>query len=144
MAKATKFTPERVERFLQAVRLGSTFRLAAQYAGFDHATFYRWLERDATFATQVKEAEGAAVVGWLAKIEKAANDGAWQAAAWKMERRYPDDFGRRERIEQTVEVSGHLDTGPDERLESRITSLAASFRAAGLVGESDDDGEGAT
>ncbi len=31
---------------------------------------------------------------WLAKIEKAASDGAWQAAAWKLERRYPHVYGR--------------------------------------------------
>ncbi len=139
MGKPTKFTPERIERFLQAVRLGAPYRLAAQYAGIDHATFYRWIESNATFATQVKEAEGAAVIGWLAKIEKAANEGSWQAAAWKAERRHPDDFARKERVEQTVEVSGHIDTGSEERLESRITSLAATFKAAGLVGESDDE-----
>ncbi len=31
----------------------------------------------------------------LAKIQKAAADGNWQAAAWWLERRYPADWGRR-------------------------------------------------
>jgi hypothetical protein len=30
----------------------------------------------------------------LAKIEKAASDNNWAAAAWKLERRYPDVYGR--------------------------------------------------
>lgn len=138
MARPTKYTPERVKRFLDAVRLGAPYRLAAHYAGIDHMTFVHWRERYLDFSNQVKEAEGVAVVGWLAKIEKAANDGNWQAAAWKAERRYPDDFGRRERIEQTVEVSGHLDTESRDDVTGRIASLAAALRARGVVSEPDE------
>jgi transposase len=110
VARPTKYTPDRIERFLEAVRAGATFRLACQYAGIDHETYTRWRERYVDFADAVKEAEGGAVVGWLDKIDKAASDGSWQAAAWKLERRYPDDFGRRDRIDQTVEHSGKVET----------------------------------
>jgi hypothetical protein len=27
-------------------------------------------------------------------IDKAAGEGTWQAAAWKLERRYPESYGR--------------------------------------------------
>lgn len=137
MARPSKYTPERVERFLQAVRLGSPFKFAAAYAGIDHATYVNWRERYSDFSAQVKEAEAAAVVGWLAKIEKAANEGSWQAVAWKAERRYPEEFGRRERIEQTVEVSGHIDTSPRESLASRVASLAAALGADEVLSEPD-------
>ena len=39
------------------------------------------------FRERIKEAEGKATQRWLAIIERAANDGSWQAAAWKLERR---------------------------------------------------------
>jgi hypothetical protein len=52
------------------------------------------------FVERIREAEGRAVIGWLAKIEKAATDGNWQAAAWKLERRYPENYGR-QRLELT-------------------------------------------
>ena len=90
----TKYTPDRVKRLLDAVAMGATRTLACHYAGIDLDTLVAWERRYADFAAQVKEAEGRAVVGWLAKIEKAANDGSWQAAAWKLERRYPEDYGR--------------------------------------------------
>ena len=95
MARQTKYTPERSKRLLDAIRMGATYELACNYAGISPDTFDRWRKAHADFAEQVKEAEGAAAVGWLAKIEKAANDGEWQAAAWKLERRYPQMYGRR-------------------------------------------------
>ena len=74
----------------------------------DKATFHRWLnrgERDRTgpfraFCDAIKDAEARAVVGWLAHIQKAAADGEWTAAAWKLERRYPETYGRR--IQETT------------------------------------------
>jgi hypothetical protein len=44
--------------------------------------------------SRLAEAEGRAAIGWLALIEQAAREGNWQAAAWKLERRYPETYGR--------------------------------------------------
>ena len=72
----------------------------------------------AEFQARVEEAKGKAVVGWLAKIEKAASEGSWQAAAWKLERRYPEDYGRRV---QELRHTGQVETGPDvEEMAIRI------------------------
>lgn len=151
MARSYKRTPEVEKRIYDALRLGATYKLAAQYACIDHATLYRWLEKDATFATKVKEAEGAATVGWLAKIEKAASDGNWQAAAWKLERRYPDDFGRRERVEHTGADGGPIQVEQDvtyslEERQRRILSIVDAARGrldpAALPARSDLDSAG--
>lgn len=95
MARKTKYTPETVGKLTQAIQMGATYDLACKYAGISHETFAEWRNTKPEFLEAVKEAEGRAVVGWLAKIEKAANDGNWQAAAWKLERRYPQEYGRR-------------------------------------------------
>lgn len=89
-----KYTPERVERILEALRLGATYELACNYGGISRETFFQWLKTHDDFPDRVKEAEGMAAVGWLDKIEKASADGNWQAAAWKLERRYPRQYGR--------------------------------------------------
>lgn len=102
--RSLKRTPEVEKRILDALRLGSTFKLACQYAGIHVVTFYRWIDSDESFATKVKQVEGTAVVGWLAKIEQAATDGNWQAAAWKLERRYPEDYARRDKVDLEVYV----------------------------------------
>lgn len=94
IAANSKYTPERVEKITNAIAVGATFTHACNYAGIDMDTFARWRKRYAEFADTIKEAEGKAVVGWLARIEAAAKSGQWTAAAWKLERRYPSDYGR--------------------------------------------------
>jgi hypothetical protein len=92
-----------IDKLEQAVSVGATYELAALYAGISPATFQRWRARaktaqDGTALARLRDrllaAEGRAAITWLARIEQAATDGNWQAAAWKLERRYPEQFGR--------------------------------------------------
>jgi transposase len=95
MARKTKLTPDTIQRITQAIAMGATYELASKYGGIHESTFYEWMNTKNEFSDAVKKAEGQAAVGWLAKIEKAANEGEWQAAAWKLERRYPQSYGRK-------------------------------------------------
>lgn len=97
--RKTKYTPETVAKVLQAIRLGATYTLACNYASISLAVFEDWMRDKSDFSESVKAAEGAGAVGWLAKIEQAANEGSWQAAAWKLERKYPKDYGRVVRVD---------------------------------------------
>lgn len=99
--RKTKYTPETVERILQAIRVGSVDEHAAEYGGIDGATFYRWMQRYSEFCEAVTRAKAEARTQSLARIRKAGADGDWRADAWFLERRYPQDYGKR-----AVEVSG--------------------------------------
>lgn len=94
MARRSKLTPEVQQRICDAIVIGATYEHAAAYGGISYDTFNEWNKTKPQFSEEVKAAEARAVVGWLAKIEKAASEGTWQAAAWKLERRYPDLYGR--------------------------------------------------
>lgn len=94
MARPSKYTPDTVKRITDALELGATYEMASNYGGIDYTTFLTWRDNKPEFSKAVKDAEGRAVVKWLAKIEQAASGGTWQAAAWKLERRYPHDFGK--------------------------------------------------
>jgi hypothetical protein len=108
MGRNTKLTPETQKRITDAIRVGATYELAAQYGGIAYNTFNEWMKAGAAapsgkhreFYEAVKIAEGETAVRWLAVIDKAAVE-QWQAAAWKLERRYPRDYGR-----QVHEVTG--------------------------------------
>ena len=79
-----------LEKLEQAILLGATYELAAMYAGISTDTLDRWRKKAETAAEdtplgqlrdRLREAEGRAAIGWLAKIERAANEGNWQAAS---------------------------------------------------------------
>jgi len=121
MARPTKLTPDVQERICQAIQLGATYELAAQYGGVHYQTFLDWMEKGRAdvakqpylaFYEAIKLCEGKAVAGWLAKIEKAASEGSWQAAAWKLERRYPKEYGRT--------VQEHQGQGKDGAVEAEV------------------------
>jgi len=102
VAAPTKFTEDTIKRLEHAISLGAPYSHACRYAGISDETFRQWRESKDGFLGRMEKAEGKAVAGWLGKIERAASQGNWQAAAWKLERRYPADFGRRE----AIDVSG--------------------------------------
>lgn len=109
IGRPSKLTAKTKKRLLEAIELGATYLDACGYAGIHDRTLRRWVEtgeRDldadppiesewAALVNDIRESEGKAVVKWMAKIEKAASEGNWQAAAWKLERRYPERYGRR-------------------------------------------------
>ena len=92
------YSEERAARLLEGLSVGATHELACAYAGMSVDTFERWRRGNsgapADFAELIRLAEGKAAIGWLAKIEREANNGDWRAAAWKLERRYPEQYGK--------------------------------------------------
>lgn len=97
----SKKTPERVAAIVQALRAGNTRRAAVSYGEIDHATFYRWLDDDATFRDAVEKAEADAEVRFVAQVAQAASGGTWSAAAWWLERRRGQDWRRHDSLEVT-------------------------------------------
>src|SRR5215475_4146951 len=132
MARPSKLTDERLARLTQAIKMGASYELACKYAGISYQTLRNWLV-SGEVATRgplrevyeaVALAEGEAVLGWLAKIDEAAANGQWQAAAWKLERRYPQAFARVERHELSGEGGGPL-TLIVERVAGRLPAPEA-------------------
>lgn len=89
----TKRTPENRKRIITALRLGVTFKLAAAYAGMSYDAFHAWRNDDIEFAEEVERAIGVAATQWMNIIEEAAKVD-WRAAAWKLQRRFPTEYGR--------------------------------------------------
>jgi hypothetical protein len=102
------------ERFLTAIRGGSTLDTALDYAGLSKAAFEGWLEAAIAESDRVergeapravlkplmafwdayKKARVEPIVRNVARVQQAAQDGSWQAAAWWLERAVPELYGR--------------------------------------------------
>ena len=57
MARKTKYTQDRVEKILSAIRKGKTYRAASLAAGINPDTFFEWLKNKPDFSDAVKKAE---------------------------------------------------------------------------------------
>lgn len=147
--RPTKLTPDTVAKLATAIQAGATYVLACKYAGISYETFALWqrkaheeLERRQNprvkegtpewvegegfiqFLQSIQKAEGNAAIGWLAKIEQAASNGHWQAAAWKLERRYPNDYGRTVVSQDTPPLTpDQLQQMTDDELDAYIAKL---------------------
>jgi transposase len=106
VSNAGKFTKERRERILGALRAGLPIRRAAGFAGISAQTLYNWLERGAKapegeygkFAQAIEQAQAELTQEMLGHITRAAEDD-WRASAHVLERRFPDEWGKKERHE---------------------------------------------
>jgi len=105
MSRPTKLTPVTKEDIIKALRAGNSRRDSALYAGISETTFYSWMARGregeplySEFLEAVEKAEAQSVVRNVAIIQRAAEE-TWQAAAWWLERKRPDDWGRRQRMD---------------------------------------------
>lgn len=137
----SKLTPELQDKIVQALRAGNYIETAAAYAGISKNTLYRWLANaedenadDAyrDFRDAVESARAQAEVRNVALIQKAANDGTWQAAAWYLERTAHQRWGRRtivtgeEGAPVQVEVSAKDELG--QKLAAMLERAEANQR----------------
>ena len=108
MPRPTKLTPETQAKIIKALDAGNYFETACGYAGIDKSTAYKWMQRGQQeksgiyfdFFNAVEKATADAETSMVAIIKLASRD-TWQAAAWWLERRAPDRWGR-----QRQEITG--------------------------------------
>jgi len=134
MGRHTKLTPETHNKIIQALKAGNYLETAAQYANIDQATVHRWLNRGADetepdpryreFREAVQNARAEAEARNVALIQKAANEGTWQAAAWFLERTAHSRWGRKASLEVSGEGGGAIIVDVDaQALEAKIRAI---------------------
>lgn len=98
--RPTKFTPVIREAILQAIRMGNTRASAAEATGIHRDTLHTWTERFPAFSDAIKEAEAYAEQEAVKAIVSQFHH-QWTAAAWYLERKHPDEWGKKERVDVT-------------------------------------------
>ncbi len=118
MGRKTKLTPELQQKAVQLIAAGNYVSVACQYLGVSESTWYRWMEegekaksgKKREFWESIKKAESAAEMRAVNGIIQAGSKN-WQAYAWYLERKFPDRWGKRQKIDAQMEHSGP-DGGP--------------------------------
>lgn len=113
------------------------YKFACQKAGVSYDSLRVWIKKGEAarsgeffdFLNDIKQAEGEAVEELLGTIQDAGRE-SWQASAWILERRHPEEFARREKTELTGRDGGPIQTekkdGTKER-DERFKELFAKL-----------------
>jgi hypothetical protein len=126
---------------LAILSVGCSQTMAAKYVGCSPQTIRREAARDAKFAKKLRQVRGNAELGLVKNIRKAANkEQYWRAAAWALERMFPEKYARRgpdvitpEQLAQVLEqlmerVMRHVPVGEYRKnIVKDVESLARSF-----------------
>jgi transposase len=105
--RPTKLTPAAQGKIVAAIQAGNYIETAAAFAGVSKQTLYSWLRRGERarrgiyrdFNDAVQLALAQSEVMDLEVIRRAARLN-WTAAAWRLERRYPEKWGRKDKVTQ--------------------------------------------
>ena len=109
-----KLTPELAREAIRLVQNGASNSDVISYLGVAESTFYAWLrdpQNDAqrALAQGLKKAETERKLWHLQRIHKAAEEGDWKASAWYLERRYPNEYARTQRLTGEVVTTQRSD-----------------------------------
>ena len=107
--KPTKTKTAIKTEILENLRTGMTIKAAALLASISEKTFYNWRDADEVFLKQCEEAVRFAEAVMLERVKQLAMDKMdWRAFAWILEKRFPDDYGKRQelKVESTQSSDG--------------------------------------
>ena len=124
MARPCKLTSELQQRIGDNIALGLTYSLAAEAAGITYKTFNLWMQRGQTeksgkyylFYKYIQKCNADAAKKLLERLNEAVDAGNCQVCMWILERRFSEDFGRREYRKMNI-VSENI----NENVELTVT-----------------------
>lgn len=133
----TKFSPEAGEKIAQVVAAGNYVETAAAFVGVAKETLWAWLRAGRQYQTDPRylrgtmKARGRELAAFVVSVEKAQaqsevrdssliakhGEKEWSALAWRLERRSPSRWGRKDYVRITV----------DRELENALAVLRSAL-----------------
>jgi transposase len=135
MPRPTKLTTEVLATLCECVGLGMTYEQSAEVAGIGERTLREWRERKPAVSAALKKAELDGMRRRLQRIERAAEEGAWQADMTWLERKYPEQWGRRDRVQvhHEGEVSVLLASPEGQRMMAALLQALEPYGEAKIA-----------
>ena len=149
MARTTKLTAAVSKTICDAIGEGISLEGAAELANVSPSTAYEWFQRGlgedprgrgssrafAEFAESLTRARAEAELREMRAIVKAAAEGDWRAAAWRLERRYPKQYGRQQRVEHSTADGKPLKVDISILSDDELAVLRAGLVKLGELGD---------
>jgi hypothetical protein len=114
MPRRSKLTKELIDEASKWIKLGNYTNTVCRYLGIHESTWYKWMQEGEKarsgikreFFEAIKRAESEAEIRNVQMIQTAAKEN-WQAAAWYLERKFPDRWGKKDRM--SLDHNGKVD-----------------------------------
>ena len=144
-----KYSPEALEAFTSALKMGCRIKIACGVIGISDETYYNWCKQHLEFLEAVKKAKADAIHERLAIIRRAGIK-SWQACAWWLERTYPDQYGLKTQVTsintgdedaQLKERAKRLTKRMNEIIEEHVKVLATAGKNGTPGPEASGDSE---
>jgi hypothetical protein len=139
----SKLNPKVHHKIVSAINAGAYQSTAAQQAGVAKQTMVAWMERGAMEEARIEEgfepleseriyllfkqdveiARARSEIQAVKNIKEAGNNGTWQAAAWYLERSFPQRWSRGRELEEVPETEEAA--SPDEAMNKLLQRLDA-------------------
>ncbi len=121
------------DKMIEMLSRGVPPSTVCRYAGIRYQAFRRWLEVGAEgtnpiyteFLDRVAKAEATAEITLLDKMDR-FHDDDWKSIAWMLERRWPENWARRDKHE----ISGELIVNKKEKLAQQVVDNPEALELA--------------
>ena len=122
-----KLTEELAEEAIKLVKGGASNQDVISWLGVSEGTFYGWIKNPRNKAQEqlaegLKKAETERKLWHLQRIHRAAEKGDWKASAWYLERRYPNEYARTQRISGEI-VTAHKSDALSEAIKETVRKM---------------------
>lgn len=102
-----RFNEELTKKICQKIATGVPINHSCASVGISRSQFYEWYRRGKQakrgkyhdFYEKVEKAKADAISLRVARINKAGENGNWQADAWYLERIDPEHFGKKDKVQ---------------------------------------------
>lgn len=108
VAPNSKLTRKAIADLVTVLEKGAYIETAAAFTGVHKDTFYEWMKRGrrdiadgkrSLYRELVDAVEKAHADFEVAALTRLGGEDQWQATAWRLERRFPERYGRRSRVD---------------------------------------------
>ena len=102
--RKSKLTTELIERIFTQIENGRYQKVVARKCGVGESTIYAWMEKaeggvGGQFQELMEAVINARAVAESRAIQRILADDSWQSKAWFLERRFPERWRRKDRLD---------------------------------------------
>ena len=140
MARPSKLTPKLTKQIGDNIILRLTYSLASESVGITYKTFNDWMNKGKIeksgkyfrFFRYIQKRNADAAKSLLEKLNDSAKAGNCQICMWILERRFSEDFGRREYrkmnvVSENQNVNGEINVKEADILRKQILAKFDQF-----------------